>query len=43
MYLRITEIALAALMGSSHLLATVRREHAEWSQSTFGNVGRSAH
>lgn len=30
MYLRITEIALAALMGSSHLLATVRREHAEW-------------
>lgn len=40
MYLRITEIALAALMGEfSFARNQVRREHAEWSQSTFGNVG----
>lgn len=36
LYLRITEIALAALTADS---AQVRREHAEWSQATFGNVG----
>ena len=40
MYLRITEIAMAALMGEfSFARNQVRREHAEWSQSTFGNVG----
>ncbi len=40
MYLRITEIALAALMGEfSFARNQVRREHAEWSQATFGNVG----
>ena len=40
MYLRITEIALAALMGEfSFARNQVRREHAEWSQTTFGNVG----
>lgn len=40
MYLRITEIALAALMGEfSFSRNQVRREHAEWSQATFGNVG----
>lgn len=40
MYLRITEIALAALMGEfSFARNQVRREHAEWSKATFGNVG----
>ncbi|HDZ3075552.1 TPA: DUF550 domain-containing protein [Klebsiella pneumoniae] len=40
MYLRITEIALTALMGEfSFARNQVRREHAEWSQATFGNVG----
>ena len=40
MHLRITEIALAALMGEfSFARNQVRREHAEWSQATFGNVG----
>lgn len=40
MYLRITEIALAALMGEfSFARNQVRREHAEWPQATFGNVG----
>ncbi|POT69798.1 DUF550 domain-containing protein [Klebsiella michiganensis] len=40
MYLRITEIALAALMGEfSFARIQVRREHAEWSHATFGNVG----
>lgn len=40
MYLRITEIALAALMGEfSFARNQVRHEHAEWSQATFGNVG----
>lgn len=40
MYLRITEISLAALMGEfSFARNQVRREHAEWSQATFGNVG----
>lgn len=40
MYLLITEIALAALMGEfSFARNQVRREHAEWSQATFGNVG----
>lgn len=40
MYLRITEIALAALMGEfSFARNQVRGEHAEWSHATFGNVG----
>ena len=40
MYLRITEIALAALMWEfSFARIQVRREHAEWSHATFGNVG----
>ncbi|HBS0265325.1 TPA: DUF550 domain-containing protein [Klebsiella pneumoniae] len=40
MYLRITEIALAALVGEfSFARNQVRREHAEWSKATFGNVG----
>lgn len=40
LYLRITEIALAALMGEfSFARNQVRREHAEWSHATFGNVG----
>ena len=36
LYLRITEIALAALTADSE---QVRREHAVWSQATFGDVG----
>ena len=36
LYLRITEIALAALTADSE---QVRREHAAWSQATFGDVG----
>ncbi|HDH7786387.1 TPA: DUF550 domain-containing protein [Raoultella ornithinolytica] len=40
LYLRITEIALAALMTESAFdRDQVRREHADWSQATFGNVG----
>jgi hypothetical protein len=40
LYLRITEIALAALMAESAFdRDQVRREHADWSQATFGNVG----
>lgn len=40
MRLRQTEIALAALTAEPVLeREKVRREHAEWSQSTFGNVG----
>ncbi|HHK9643093.1 TPA: DUF550 domain-containing protein [Escherichia coli] len=40
LYLRITEIALAALTKDSVLeREQVRREHAEWSQATFGSVG----
>lgn len=40
LYLRITEIALAALVGEfSFDRNQIRREHAEWSQATFGNVG----
>ncbi|MCF6705935.1 DUF550 domain-containing protein [Raoultella ornithinolytica] len=40
LYLRITEIALVALMGEpSFDRNQVRREHADWSQTTFGDVG----
>lgn len=40
MRLQQTEIALAALTAEPVLeREQVRREHAEWSQSTFGNVG----
>lgn len=40
LYLRITEIALAALMAESAFdRDQVRREHADWSQATFGHVG----
>ena len=40
LYLRITEIALAALIAEPVFARDqVRREHAEWSQTTFGNVG----
>ncbi|HEE9786203.1 TPA: DUF550 domain-containing protein [Enterobacter soli] len=40
LYLRITEIALAALTDETALeREQVRREHAEWSQATFGSVG----
>lgn len=40
LYLRITEIALEALTAdSAPEREQVRREHAEWSQATFGSVG----
>lgn len=40
LYLRITEIALAVLTADPLLeREQVRREHAEWSQITFGSVG----
>lgn len=40
LYLRITEIALEALTAEPILERDqVRREHAEWSKSTFGDVG----
>jgi len=40
LYLRITEIALAALTTDPALeREQVRRAHAEWSQATFGSVG----
>lgn len=40
LYLRITEIALAALTAETLLeREQVRRDHAEWSQATFGSVG----